>query len=225
MLTDNYAEEWMQKVGVSGPCDGSAKASVRLLFSEGWVFKTDINITYKTKEEACFVLKSKIDAEIKFNLWHPKKIWFLLEVKNAFLVCSMCPFLKTLRNLEDWDEKIKFWSILIQQNYQTMLKSNVSLDLNPSNFGLEKEELYYIDEEIYSHADMEDIGTFIVQRIPEEYKYTSKEDWIKFGMAIKSSLQNINFKNLEFICQSIKDYPLNSNMNKFSNALVKGLQI
>lgn len=201
LLTDAEAEEWPDRVGVVGARDGSAKSTTRLLESSGWVLKTDLAQAESERATVEHRLSDLAATAARTGFWHPRKQWFLMRVDDAWLPCSACPTLRTLRQLADWDAKVRGWTRMLEMGLETAHRHGVLLDLNPSNFGLEErggeDRLHYLDDECYPLKGLEDLGQAIVARIPEEPE-VGEERWADWGHRLQPVL--------EPFCDGIPDY-------------------
>lgn len=227
LLCDPTAVEWKEKVGVATPADGSAKTTTRLLQSGKWVFKTDV--TQKTTEQTA--LRRQLDQLVnlgrRLDLWHPDKFWFLMQTEQAWLPVSACPRLTTVRQVDNWDLRISWWSRMIALGLEMSLKHGIGLDLNPANFGFEElvaEQLYYLDDEYYGRHDCFDIAEAVVARIPEEPQVLP-EKWQQWGSQLKVILQAAcqSQEDWRHFLDGLRDYPFPLALEPQRAALLKGL--
>src|SRR5512138_3231848 len=114
LLTDPEGEEWRHKVGVTGPVDGSAKTTTRLLLVRGWVLKTQIDQGAPTAAAAARALLDARARGLPAQVWHPAKRWAVMRVEDAWYPLTMCPALHTLRTLARFEERCRGWSDMIQ---------------------------------------------------------------------------------------------------------------
>ena len=222
------AVEWKEKVGVTTPADGSAKPTARLLRSGKWVFKTDIAQETHDKAALRTQLQRLVTLALRVDLWHPEKLWFLMETEQQlWMPVSACPRLTTIRQIDEWDLRIRWWSRMIIMGLEMSLKYGIGLDLNPSNFAFDdplSDQLYYLDDEFYAQHDFFDIAEAVVARLPEDPS-VFPEKWRQWGTQLKGALQLFCRKQDDWrhFLSGIHNYPLTSAMGTQRSALLEGL--
>ncbi|MFO0875880.1 MAG: metallophosphoesterase family protein [Gemmataceae bacterium] len=226
ILNSPSAHELRHKVGVMSPADGSAKVTTRLLQSDGWFFKADEYHRSEDPGQLRDQLRLNSEHATKYTLWHPSKAWFLLRRNEHWWAVSVCRALTTLRQLTEWSDKVKYWNMMICQGLTWSGRHQIGIDLNPSNFGVDeqKQQLYYLDDELYQAHSLIDFASTIVARIPEEPK-VPLELWVEFGRSIYDTLIPFcvapdDWKNF---LDGLNDYPLTSTYEPQRQAVIRGL--
>jgi len=202
LLVSPLAREWRDKVGVTSPDDGSAKASTRLLQVEGWVFKTDTGAA-GSREASLRGVAKLLQLAARAELWHPDKRWFLLRTVDdrgeRWWPISACPEVVTLRRVREWERFAPLWASALAMGLELARHKAIGLDLNPANFGVAPEaadgdefagQLWYIDDETYGPLEVTDIAEAIVGRIPE-WPRINLERWREFGRLLRGLLEPI----------------------------------
>ncbi|MDH5759542.1 MAG: metallophosphatase family protein [Gemmatimonadota bacterium] len=226
LMADPKAEEWPDRVGVVGGVDGSAKHTTRLLESSNWVIKTDLAHVAPDPGQLRARSESLVEMAGKTDLWHPKKVWFLMRVADGWLPASACPRLRTLRDVTEWSEKITRWTRMIEMGLETTGKFGIHLDLNPSNFGFEEKgssRLYYLDDEYYQPHGLVDFGEAVVARIPEEPQ-ASEDEWSVWGGQLQQVLNRFCSGVDDFMkfMDGIRGYPQVEEFRGRRTALLEG---
>lgn len=226
-LTDPNAEDWQHKTGVAGNLDGSAKNSLRLLLSRNWVFKTNAEFTAADLKTVHTHLLTQISHAERLPIWHPQKMWFALDDGQYFWPCTAVPRLTTLRDLTTWEEKSYWWLKMFNLGLNSVISHQISLDINPSNFGFDDRErkLYYLDEEIYTPGEISDIAEAVTHRIPQEPSATG-DQWYLLGRQIGREFQTKieNQYEWELFYQTMRDYPLTPIYHDNRERLIAGIQ-
>lgn len=168
LLTDSSAAEWKDKVGVAGNTEGSAKTTTRLLEARGWVFKTDLATPSPDLASARASANAAAAQAREVPVWHPRKMWLVLEAEDLILVVTVCPRLRVLRQVPSFEERVRLWGRMLAWALDVSREHGVGFDMHPSNFGTRGEDLYYLDDEFYDVAGLWDVGSAIAGRIPEE---------------------------------------------------------
>lgn len=210
LITHPDRKNLISQIGVAGASDGSAKQTLRLLHSLSWVLKT--NSALASTLEA---VESHIDLAQKLSerlpIWHPDKVWFICHADGVYWPCSATPYLTTLRQLSTWKDKVHWWSEMLRWSLELTQEHGIGLDINPSNFGLDAagERLHYLDDEIFEHGDLKDVGEAAIHRIPQEPEVT-KSQWVTFGQALGQALKPLLKTQYEWgqLTQAMRDYPL-----------------
>ena len=227
-LHDPEAVEWKDKVGVTTPADGSAKATARLLKSRGLVFKTDIG--QRTSDKA--VLRSHLQhlssLASGLKLWHPEKRWFMMLAGEEWLPVSVCPQLTTIRAIDSLEERLAWWSRMIVMGLKLSEEHGIGLDLNPSNFAFHEPasaRLYYLDDEFYAQHNCFDIAEAVVARIPED-PTVQPSMWEHWGQQLKERVSPFcrEHNSWRLFLDGIRSYPLIPALEKQRNALLQGLR-
>ena len=222
-LHSPQARELKHKVGVASPNDGSAKISTRLLKSEGWFFKTNLERRFPSKALAEQWVLEQIELSREVKVWHPQKQWFLVGDEQDWLAFNLGPNLKTLRELGTFSEKIRGWTDMIEMAFQTSESHNVCLDINPSNFGMDETgRLYYLDDEVLQGSvSMDYISSVILSRIAEE-KDRPEEDWTEWGKLLRPVIRSRFPKNARpGLAQAFVANPLPKNFTSSRNKIMK----
>jgi predicted phosphodiesterase len=221
------AQEWRHKVGVLSPKDGSGKSSTRLLYSQEWVWKTDIHLHKKNLDDAVAWVRRMHEIGMFHQLWHPQKRWFILHTDKGYLPVSLCPEMISLRSLNDWFEATYWWTEMLAWGYKLAHEHKLSLDLNPSNFGLEaqRRRLYYLDDEFYKHFTTTDLAEAMISRIPE-YPERTAHDWRAWGRSIHERLFGMMPERSawEKLLEGIEEYPLVGLFHERRDAFLEGLR-
>ena len=219
------AEDWLNKAGTFGASDGSAKLTLKLRLSNNWVLKTNSNNCSIVLDNVINRLSQEVNHAHKLKIWHPSKTWFIIQQKNIYWPCTATKKLTTLRDVNSKEEKIRYWGQMILLSYQIFRSYHLGLDINPSNFGFDddKDQLFYLDDEIYLTSDLKDIGEAIVHRIPQEADFTV-EDWLSFGTEIGKILKPLlgNPYNWTRLIAAMGDYPLTTTFVKQRESLING---
>ncbi len=228
LLHRSDAVEWKEKVGVVTPADGSAKASTRLLKSGKWVFKTDNNRTSAHRGELRAKLYQLAILAVRLDLWHPEKLWFLMEVDGEWWPVSVCPRLTSIRTIADWDTRLRWWTRMILFGLRLSLDEGIGLDLNPSNFAFDdpgSDHLYYLDDEYYSAHECFDVAEAVVARLPEDANI-EPERWQEWGSQLYAAIQTIcpDQHHWQHFVEGIQNYPLTLMLDPHRNALLRGLE-
>src|SRR5690606_16342170 len=101
--------------------------------------------------------------------WHPDKIWGLLRIGGVYHPLTVCPQLVTLREIEELEDRISAWTLMLQVSVDVHRLYGLGLDVNPSNFARErgKATIHYLDDDLYPGLDERMLGAAIAARIPE----------------------------------------------------------
>ena len=212
LLSDPDGVEWRDRVGVVGRADGSAKSSTRLLAAQGWVAKTRLD-HFCASEEA--LRRQIIDARssgIAARLWHPEKHWELVRVAHQWYALTVCPELRTLRQIDDITARMTAWAKMLELAVTVFADHGLGLDLNPANFGTAAGEprLYYIDDETYPLLAERDVAGAIIARIPEEPTVECRA-WQVWARTVVERLQRgrcVGVFSWERLCEEIARYPV-----------------
>lgn len=239
-LTSPAAIEWRDKVGVSSPADGSAKSSTRLLSSRRWVFKTDTSQASLDMVSARAGLLELVALANRVELWHPDKRWFLLRTRSGPLdparehwwPVSVCPQLRSLRELRDWATFSERWAQVIGFALERSVADRVGLDLGPANFGLSLDqqagvtdvECWYLDDETYAPLELEDVAQAIIARVPE-WPDVDASGWCTFGSYLRGLLEPLQLQPRRWLelRERIADVPLAPRWHPQRGALLQGL--
>tara|TARA_B100000609_G_scaffold199602_1_gene204800 strand:- start:13329 stop:14807 length:1479 start_codon:yes stop_codon:yes gene_type:complete len=109
-----------------------------------------------------------------------------------------------------------------------MLKQyGIGLDLNPSNFGFHPTEtrLYYLDDETYPFLSLDDIGTGIASRIPEQPDI-QPDRWFLWGQEVQKHLlvHLTSVGEWLTLLDGLHQYPLTQQMSTKRELLSLGLR-
>jgi diadenosine tetraphosphatase ApaH/serine/threonine PP2A family protein phosphatase len=223
LLTDPGAAEWPHKVGVAGPLDGSAKATTRLLCSRGWVCKTRVDQTFPSAEAAQAWVHDARAGGRRTGVWHPEKVWAVIDKGGAWAPLTICPELLTLRTLQRLDDRLAGWVEMLQLAIDIHQLHGVGLDVNPSNFGSDRstDKLHYLDDDLYAGLDERMLGGAIVARIPEELS-VSAATWEAWGARLREALLLRDF-TWAGVATEIASYPLAQRWDESRAALLSPL--
>lgn len=239
-LTESiYSEEYIfsllssdDKVIIDKSCsipseDGSAKNSVKLVFINNLVFKsniasknTDIEAVKKEIGRNCSLAK-------RTRVSHPDKSWFVVKKNDSFYQCSVCPELTTVHNASD-GLFIRHLLEMVKIGITVIKTFELHLDLNPSNFGYLNEDvfrLYYIDDEIYNGGDLRSVGEFLINRI-RNHPEISPEQWRSFGVDVSSMTEDfcLGYHEIIPLFEGIEDFPLSEIFSEKRDSLLAGLK-
>lgn len=231
LMTAESANEWRDKVGIAGPLDGSAKHTTRLLESDGWVIKTNVDDEKADPEQVSAMLDDAIALSRRVRLWHPSKHWFCLRSGDSFYPVTVCRRLVTLRQLGSRDLRMVHWTQMIELAIWIELERNVGLDINPSNFGLDADfsaginRPFYLDDELYPPGGPMTIGEAIAARIPEETSASATE-WYAWGKRLQPVLATLceTAALWEALLDGLGGYPLAARYHDNRDALEGGLR-
>ncbi len=226
-LISPTAEDWQYKTGVVGATDGSAKTTLRLLCSQNWIFKTHANHSASDFEVVHAALDQSFQLTQKLTVWHPQKVWFTLFYDQLYWPCTATPRLITLRELTQWEDKVNWWTKMLDVGLEIVQAHHIMLDINPSNFGYEdgSAQLYYLDDEVYQPGELKDIGEALAHRIPQEPQI-GLEQWRDFGDHLASALAH-RLKSryeLDVFVQAVGDYFLVAAYYEQRDNLIAGLR-
>lgn len=223
LLTHPSAEEWQHKVGVAGAADGSAKPTVRLLASCGWVFKTRVDLGLPSAAAARERALAASAAGRRAGVWHPEKLWALLRSGEEWLPLTVCRELTTLRQIERSDDRRLAWIDMLQASIDVFRLHGLGLDINPSNFGRDRDsgQIYYLDEELYERLTERGLANAIAARIPEEPEL-EPQAWLLWGRALREHL-SIDPFTWDAIRDEVRQYPLSARFTESLGALVEAL--
>lgn len=225
-LRDPDARELREKVGVMSPGDGSAKVTTRLMRSGRWLFKSDLGQRSEDPDSLRARIEQCAESARGWQLWHPQKEWFLLRQDRWWWPVSVCPWLTTLRQIEDPGERRAGWSAVLRKGLECTRLHRVGLDLNPSNFGREVPggDWYYIDDETYPAQTLQESAEFVAARLPEEPGRPA-EDWERWGRELQLVLaphcEDVHGW-MQFL-DGLRDYPLTRAFDPQRQALIRGL--
>ncbi len=144
LLTDSEAgEAWTE---LTRDAD-----SIRLLVSNGWVFKTrptnkqDQPLEAVAKAEAC----NRYTARI--GVWHPAKRWFVVRAAGDLWLCNVSPRLRTLDRITSFRHRSRWGLLWCWLKLVVERRHGVALDIKLSNFGFEdgNSRIFYVDDEVY----------------------------------------------------------------------------
>lgn len=177
-------------------------------------------------EEAKKYSQEQKERAEKLKLWHPSKVWIILNMGDYFLPCTACSKMETIRKCKNYKDKFKWWSEILRLSIETMRKFEIGLDINPTNFAVcnKDQKLYYLDDEVYGKPTLKDIAEAIIQRIPEE-KELDKLQWLEFGVYLRTHLADLltSIADWRDIWEGISDYPLGNNFYQQREFLLSGL--
>jgi predicted phosphodiesterase len=168
LLNAEDAEEWIDKVAVAGGLDGSGKSTTRLMASGGWVFKTHLFLSSPTPEKPNDYATTQHQNELKYGVWHPEKLWFLLQYEGQWYPVSATPKLRTIHSLKNVPDALQAWVRILRLMTDTWAVHKVFLDANPSNFGFKPnnpDRIYYLDDEVYPNQQPVLLSTALGYRI------------------------------------------------------------
>lgn len=228
LINSKDVRELKDKVGVLPESDGSGKTTSRIISSGGYIIKTDISITFETEEKAKHALFKILNITKRVNLSHPDKFFFVLKYNDKFIICSVCPELNTVHSIKDAEKRLKALSNIVEIGLKAIKTQQVQLDLNPSNFGFEGnniDKLYYLDDEIYYSHDLKSIGEYIVCRVKYEPNYKT-EDWAKYSTFISEIINNyaLSYPDKNEILLGIKEYPTTNAVKEKIDQIINVLE-
>lgn len=227
LLNDPAALEWHDRVGVVGRADGSAKPSTRLLLSRGQVAKTRLDYASASEELLRRELLVSRAPGVRASLWHPDKHWAIVRSEGAWYPLTLCPELRTLRQIPDAGGRMDAWLEMLRMAARVFAHHGLGLDLNPANFGVEtgQERLYYIDDEHYGSLGERDIAGAMVARIPEEPEI-APEVWRDWASAVAGMLEQE--RTLAFdrqrLLEELGRYPVTEQFEAARAAVVEGVR-
>ena len=225
LVSDPEAEEWRDKVGAAGPAEGSAKATTRLLFSRGWVLKTDTGWATPSLEEALARARTLHEIAARIAIWHPKKTLFVIRSEGLHYPLTACPGLLVVRRLQGFGDRVDAWARMLALTLEVGEVHGVGLDVHPSNFGLDGERLYYLDDEVFARPNgMRSLGESIASRIPEE-ELEADDGWRDAGRCItrRVALRIATVSLWRELEDGISGYPLVDRYHSRRVALLSGI--
>lgn len=102
-------------------------------------------------------LNHALQQEQKLSVHHPHKSWFLIQLDDGkFKIGNICPRITPLHTLKEEtksDKTLKFIQLekIYRCYFRVASQFSARLDEGLSNFGIDdKEELYYLDDDIYA---------------------------------------------------------------------------
>jgi diadenosine tetraphosphatase ApaH/serine/threonine PP2A family protein phosphatase len=163
-------------------------------------------------------------AGMSASLWHPDKAWALFRGPNGlWYPLTVCPELRTLRQLEELDARLHAWIEMLRMALRVFGAYRIGLDLNPANFGTESDRgrLFYIDDEVYTELAARDIAGAIVARIPEEPPVDSGV-WRAWALELVATLRPELPESMswELLCDEVRDYPVAEQFEERKEALL-----
>lgn len=227
LLHDTQARELKEKVGVVSR-GGSAKSTTRLLESQDWFFKSDT--THQTDDFDALHKQLETTKQIakRTGIWHPHKTWFIMKAQGKWWPMTGCPTLHMLRQITDEDALLQGWTQMINFAIQCSRTHQYGIDINPSNFGYDvaREEMYYVDEELYPPLTITEVGEAAVARIPENHQHVSEAFWGRWGKQLQLHLRTtlMDLEDWRHLIDGIRDYPLTSRWTSVRKTFIKGIQ-
>ena len=152
-----------------------------IIFNSHALVKLRMEYDFAEREARIFIKKA-IEKEHELNVYHPEKTWFLVfeesDGEEKVHIANISPFLRSLdksenilRNISP-QNYIESISALLDMYLRLAKEHNVSLDLSLSNFALdEKQNLYYLDDEVYRWDDFAFLPHFLANLI-------RTQDWL-----------------------------------------------
>ena len=228
LLSDPSAVEWRDKVGVTGPLDGSAKATSRLIASSGWVLKTNIALAARAAEDIASRIRVAMEMSGRVRLWHPDKTWAVYRAGDSWYSLSATPELRTVRRIVGFANKVRGWTTMCELAVEIAQTAGIGLDLNPSNFGdlPNDARLYYLDDEWYPQLTFAELASASVARIPEEPEAEERE-WWSWGQVLGGVLQPLcpSSSSRRELLDSVSEHPITAQFASKRAALCDGLRL
>jgi len=210
LLRDPSGTELRHKAGVAGATDGSARATTRLLVSQGLVIKADLRLSSVNEAPARAIIDGQRRLEERIGVWHPDKFHFLLRWGGRWHPTSACPEMQTLRSIEDADARLASYTRMLVMALRVSRDHRVGLDINPSNFGTLEEDgqLFYLDDEVYEPSELREIGEAIAARLTEHR--LSDECCERWGTSLERAFRELGLARVEQreIQDGIEGYPV-----------------
>jgi diadenosine tetraphosphatase ApaH/serine/threonine PP2A family protein phosphatase len=213
LLGSPLAVEMRAKSGVAGAADGSARATTRLLDVDGVVLKLHHDRPHATRALAVAAAERTRIAGERAAVWHPDKQWFVLAHRASFFVVSACPRLLSIRALRAPTERLAAFGDAVARAAEVGARESIGLDLNPSNFGVDRAGAsrapYYIDDELYPPSSGRDLGEAMAARIPEE-PALDPVAWSEWGWRTIAAVRKagLSREQLAQLAAGIESYPL-----------------
>ncbi|MBX3261295.1 MAG: metallophosphoesterase family protein [Rubrivivax sp.] len=227
LLTAADAREWPHKVGVAGRSEGSAKPTTRLLASRGIVFKTNLAEVSPSREAALARVERARELGARARVWHPSKRWALMRIGDGWLPLTACRELRTLRTIELLADRLRAWTAMLDLGLEVQRRCGLGLDLNPANFALEdgREDLHYLDDELYARLEPRQLAFAAAARIPEEPD-AEEATWYGWGRDVGLALdrRGVSDEERDVVVGEALGYPLAETFEPRRAALVAGLR-
>ncbi|MEZ5401612.1 MAG: metallophosphoesterase family protein [Bryobacteraceae bacterium] len=244
--------EWRDRTGKAGPSNASAKNSLRLAEYGGWVVKTDLAHPFSDLDQLRRQTDRTVALSRNLSLWHPGKHWLLLRqdtldgesAPEYWLSLTLCPCLITLREIDDLAGRMRAWSRMVADSVKLSVRYATGVDVNPSNFGIDnwpaerirsdlapppigsdRDEIYYVDEEVQAPLSAVSLATAVASRVPEEAG-AAEDQWRQFGSSIQQPLSEFapDPHRLRELVALISDYPVTPRFQKRLDALAEGIR-
>jgi len=226
LLVSSSATEWRDLVGVAGPVEGSGKDSSRLLASDGWVLKTNMDLAVQDEAAVFASTRKAVEIGVRTQIWHHEKTWAYFLFENSWFPLSATPEMTTLRRVASEDERLAAWTKMLIMAVDTALAHDIGMDLNPANFGQIKDDkrLYYLDDEWYPKLSYAELAAATVARIPEEPGIDA-EKWESWGAVLAKSLEPLCATSSERmdLVDHFADHPIAAKFQAKRKALLSGL--
>lgn len=169
--------------------DFQGRTSTRLIRNNGYILKLRLE---ETASEA--LLQQSVKAEQKLGVFHPEKVWFVVNDGSQSYLGNICPEVIPLNQLllspqpDNTDQFVDMVNEILRLSLMVLSRFNQYLDISLSNFGYDKsgDVIYYIDDDLYS-AGENDFGALSesIAIILRNYTETPLDAWNEIGQRLR----------------------------------------
>lgn len=160
--------------GGSNQSGGSGSSEGRFLELGSEFLKTSLAARHEGTERLDAVRVAAEETRRALGIYHPERAWFVVQGDDAAAwECSLTPVVPILRDLFNDPAHVSSavpWQLYLEAFRLTFVaaqESNVLLDCNPNNFGLLRDRLIYVDDDLVSSSGLVPLGTQLLLRLSE----------------------------------------------------------
>lgn len=189
-------------VGQPGKADGSGGSDGFLYEAGSWCWKTSLRRRFEDRASAVEALRALADAKTTLGRWVPPSTALALaqDRGGSFWLWTICPWIPTLRSRmaraeargdqAALGEALELFVEACVSALRDALERRLVLDVHPSNFGVDRGALYYIDDDVGVGDRLPSIGYSILQRIGEYEAFPEALE--RYLRALESALRSIS---------------------------------
>lgn len=181
------------------------------IYSDGkLVLKMNRNRSFPSGSVAEQWCRSQLAKEEEYAVYHPARIWVVLQIEGEWLVANLTPYMTALHQVDFTAlsslERMSLLERLLGCYVDFLSRFNLKLDDGLSNFALFEGELYYLDDDIYPWDHFTAFTAMLGHWLRLSASLGLDEGaWKQLGRVLKPLLRTYSSDAGDMVCEGLKD--------------------